>query len=616
MRCTPVSFTQSFFGVAGSLDVRGTPGENYFRGMKRIDNPGNYPQAIRRERPHRRGARPGLADLWTVEDWRLPQLRAEIRACGRRSGDEGGQGRDRRHHGQLEQEDPDGGGRRPGSVGDRPLGYYLYGEFENSDGYYDNTSTLNAVYQASFNLQFSDTVRTEFGGMYQDYKGNQVAGWNRLTQDLVDNGTYISGSPRSLDVNGDGLLSPADIAASNANLNPFIFSPKTSTPASNTAALTPEIALQNPGTAHLRGNQVLVQEDDTLEDQVLTLYHDVIYEPSSGVKITNKTFFESLDNVNENAYGFSQMANTWVAENQLVFAFSLTPKDGPIVANLQVSPSIRYQDYEHGDNFDFEYFDRRDLSAGPIGTPVDRRSMATRGQELYSNHTKGHFTDYGAAVLGDITFWEKLNLLAGARYDYLDVTSTSQPDSLTSPGLSASDETGKLSWSASLSYELPGGIRPYATIARQSTLIIGQGGQVDAAVVASGSTVANSTLNEYGIKASLLDNQLYLAAGLLPSEPPRLQRAGHRHQQHDPGEGLRVRGALGRQSRRDIHRRRDQPHRHQRLGAEQRHPVQLRGCGRPAGRQSGAVLWWRCRVTRARARCHQGSQGGPAAKRI
>ncbi len=43
---TPGAFTQSFFGVAGSLDVRGNPGENYFRGVKRIDNPGNYPTAI------------------------------------------------------------------------------------------------------------------------------------------------------------------------------------------------------------------------------------------------------------------------------------------------------------------------------------------------------------------------------------------------------------------------------------------------------------------------------------------------------------------------------------------------------------------------------------------
>jgi iron complex outermembrane receptor protein len=42
----PGTFTQSFFGVAGSLDVRGTAGETYFRGVRRIDNPGNYPTPI------------------------------------------------------------------------------------------------------------------------------------------------------------------------------------------------------------------------------------------------------------------------------------------------------------------------------------------------------------------------------------------------------------------------------------------------------------------------------------------------------------------------------------------------------------------------------------------
>ena len=42
----PGTFTQSFFGVAGSLDVRGTAGETYFRGIRRLDNPGNYPTPI------------------------------------------------------------------------------------------------------------------------------------------------------------------------------------------------------------------------------------------------------------------------------------------------------------------------------------------------------------------------------------------------------------------------------------------------------------------------------------------------------------------------------------------------------------------------------------------
>ena len=43
---SPGVFTQSFFGVAGSLDVRGTAGETYFRGIRRLDNPGNYPTPI------------------------------------------------------------------------------------------------------------------------------------------------------------------------------------------------------------------------------------------------------------------------------------------------------------------------------------------------------------------------------------------------------------------------------------------------------------------------------------------------------------------------------------------------------------------------------------------
>ena len=42
----PNSYTTSAFGIAGSLDLRGTSSENYFRGMKRIENGGVYPTPI------------------------------------------------------------------------------------------------------------------------------------------------------------------------------------------------------------------------------------------------------------------------------------------------------------------------------------------------------------------------------------------------------------------------------------------------------------------------------------------------------------------------------------------------------------------------------------------
>ncbi|HEY5810257.1 MAG TPA: TonB-dependent receptor, partial [Povalibacter sp.] len=244
-------------------------------------------------------------------------------------------------------------------------------------------------------------------------------------------------------------------------------------------------------------------------------YFDYIYEPGTNLTITNKTFFESLDNVNENAYGFSQMADTWVFEDQFVLGYTFAPTD-VIEASFQVSPSIRHQDFEHGDNFDYEYFDRRDITQA--GSPVDRRGMATRGQENYSQHTVGDFTDYALAAMADVTFFGKLNLLAGARYDYLDMKSEILADSNDSPGTKADDTDSATSWSASLSYQLPFGLRPYATIAEQSTLILGQGGQIPATALASGSAVADSELHEYGIKAAMLDNKLYLALDYFEQE--------------------------------------------------------------------------------------------------
>lgn len=511
---TPGSFTQSFFGVAGSLDVRGTPGENYFRGIKRIDNPGNYPTPIGASDridvvrgpaspiygPSKIGGYlnfiPKSARANTGQY--LPESKGEM-------GITSGSWDKKVIHAEV-------GG--PAEVAGKTFGYYLYGEFENSGSYYNDSDTEQSLYQASFDVNVTDQLRFEFGGMYQDFNGNQVAGWNRLTQDLIDHGTYITGSPVSLDTNGDGILSAGESAA--GNLGAFIFAPAATSAADIQAALAthPNMALQNPGTTHLKGNQVLVQEDDALEDQVTTLYFDTIARVSDSFNVTNKVFYENLDNLNENIYGFSQFAKTWVAEDQLIFAYS-TPASGSFQGNFQMSPSIRHQDFEHGDNFEFEFFDRRDITLP--GSPIDRRGLATRGQELYSSHTVGDYTDYAIAGLADVTLFDHLNVIVGGRYDYLDMKSEILPDSL-DPALKADDSNGAFSWSASVSYELPFGIRPYATYAKQSTLILGQGGQIPTSLLADGNAIGDSKLKEFGIKSSLLNNRMYLALDYFEQE--------------------------------------------------------------------------------------------------
>lgn len=519
---TPGSFTQSFFGVAGSLDVRGTPGENYFRGMKRIDNPGNYPTPIGASDSIdivRGPASPlfGPSKVGGYLNFVPKSEKADANNEAEPSGDigfTGGSWGKKILHAEVS---------GPATVFDKPLGYSLYGESEDSGSYYQNTQTIQSIAQASFDLKFSDTLHSEFGAMFQHYKGNQVAGWNRLTQQLIDNGTYITGQAQStyLPVAGGAATPIANqygiITQANANAaglgNPFLVFPNFSTPAQNLAALqaTPgfgNLALVNQGTTHINGSEVLVAPGDLLGDNVTTAYFDLIANLDNGMKLTNKSFYEYLDNINLNAYGFSQFAKTWAFEDRFEVAMKIPVNDW-FKTNIEFGPSIRYTNFLTGDDFSDEYFDRRDITQP--SSPLDRRSWAALGQDPYSDHIKGNFMDYGVALLSDTTLFERLSFLVGARGDYLDMVSHELMDALTSPGLQASGKKGGFSFNGSVSYDLPAHIVPYITYSKQSTVITGQGNQIDPVLLSQGNAVAGSYLKEVGIKTSQIDGHLFAA---------------------------------------------------------------------------------------------------------
>ena len=47
VRLTPGAFTSSFFGIRGAMDIRGAAADNYFRGFRRIANPGAFNTIVR-----------------------------------------------------------------------------------------------------------------------------------------------------------------------------------------------------------------------------------------------------------------------------------------------------------------------------------------------------------------------------------------------------------------------------------------------------------------------------------------------------------------------------------------------------------------------------------------
>ena len=532
---SPGSFTQSFFGVAGGLDVRGTPGETYFRGIRRLDNPGNYPTPIgasdrvdivrgpaspiygpskiggylnfnpKSARIEETGAyieenTGGLS--YTTGSWDKSVLTAEV------------------------------GG--PAELAGKPMGFYLYGELENSDSFYENAPGVEqSLIQASFDLDLNDKVQLQFGGMYHDYSGAQNAGWNRITQDLIDNGTYITGSPSPLDTDGDGKISHQEYDVDGdgfTDLNPFAFwSGDNGLPANSTLTFddisgffnSDLLALNDIGTAILDPKTTLIAAEDRLENQVATLYFDVIIDTDAGWEIKNQLFYESYENLNENAYGFSQFHETYVIEEKLVLAKTYTFDS--LVASVQLSPSIRYTDFEHGDDYTNEYFGRRDLT-GP-STALDARLLATTIDDDYTEYYIGEYTDIGLAFLTDLSWENGVSLLIGARHDRIDMESRQPADKLllassnnfctdgSCIALDADNDVSGNSWTVSLSYDIANsGIIPYVTVSEQATVIAGQGAELTVGNVASGGAFDSSELTEFGVKGELLeDGRLYFS---------------------------------------------------------------------------------------------------------
>jgi iron complex outermembrane recepter protein len=519
---SPGAFTQSFFGVAGSLDVRGTPGEVYFRGMRRVNNPGNYPTPIGasdRIDIVRGPASPifGPSKIGGYLNFEPKSARAE---SGQYLDKPEGQFSVTRGSWDKNIVTAEVGG--PASLGEKDLGYYVYAETENSGSYYENSGTDQNVLQAAFNMELSPSTRIEFGGMYHEFDGNQVAGWNRVTQDLIDHGTYITGSPTSVDTDGDGFNSPDEYTAWKGTfVKGNFFMPgvpfTVALDEATDAQMDPAWALQNVGTAKLDGSQTLVAPDDKLVTTVGTLFFDTIHEASDALTITNKFFYEELENINENAYGFSQFVDTYVVEDQVVFAFDMDHTDW-LKASYQVSPSIRYTDFKQGDDFDFEYFDRRDLTGTSTG--LDRKLLATRTDSDYANYVVGDFTDYGFAILADYTIAENLGVLLGGRYDLIDMTSTRVGSKLYVPtaDFTAEDSVDGGSWTMSVSYQLPYGFIPYATRSTQSTIVMGQGSEISPGLIENadgtkaGNALADSTLKEVGVKGNFFDDRLYASA--------------------------------------------------------------------------------------------------------
>ena len=291
------------------------------------------------------------------------------------------------------------------------------------------------------------------------------------------------------------------------------------------------------GTATLKGNQVLVAPDDELLSESIVLYLDYEYSINEEWSITNKLFYEFYDNYGTNAYGFSQQGESYVYENQLQIAFE-KEFEGLDLSAI-VSPSYRYTNFERGNDWYNEYFDRRDLT-GP-STALDRRLLAVRIDDDYARYVVGDYGTLGIAALFDIQTEMGLDVLVGARYDVIDMdASTIGHKTLDQEDFTGKKEDEAFSWTASITYNTPVGLSPYVTLSEQVTVVASQMADLGPSDVADGNAVASSELTEYGVKGSFLNDQLFVQANYYEQERTNVSSQDVVTNQVSRGEGFEV----------------------------------------------------------------------------
>ncbi|GGA73081.1 TonB-dependent receptor [Neiella marina] len=552
VRMTPGAFTSSFFGIQGAMDLRGEPADNFFRGFRRIENPGAFKTNIRGASKLEilRGPVSPLYGTGSVGG----QLNYIPKSAKSDTAKyiESATGRVDVTVGSYDQKIISAEGGMPFSLAGRQGGIYAFAEYEKSDSFYDIYSPTSKMVQVAVDYDVSDSTVMEFGFQWQSSDHIQVPGWNRVTQDLIDHGIYITGAPpvRNSDnpIGADRLL-PQESGfildgvtngapnASFSSVNTWCIPGDGAEFSYNGMPLTcfgPAYALQEDtvGTAKIDHETIFIDTIDYADSDVLTLYLDFITEFDNGMTWKNQFFMDYMDHEKFQSWGFTADypdAKVYELRSSLTFEYEL---GGASTENI-VGFSVRKDDLDLNHAWYDETFDTRDLTVGP--TPDDRFDWAVSDPYLEDGTLRRNFNEEqvseninsGVFFLSDITMGQ-FSLLVGARYDYYDIEAYEEARDLLGALIVDADGDNKadvksdtdstVSYNISLSYNSDFGLVPYVTYAESNSLSTNQLGGVIAATVDNGEWLQESELFEAGLKYSGFDGRLYTAVAYFDQE--------------------------------------------------------------------------------------------------
>lgn len=504
----PGSFTGAYFGIPGSVFLRGDIADNYFRGFRRVENRGNYETPL------------DASDHIEV----VAGPPSPIYGPGRIGGfmnfypktvlSESAKWMDKGHgavEGRFGQYSDNIGSAEyglPFKVNGHRAGAYVFFEDKDSGSFYKGVFDKYIVGQLAIDMELSPKWRLAGGFQGFNDQANQALGWNRVTQTLINTHMYQSGSELvNLSSNGKDI-GPQDIAP--GTLSQYVYQQNWSSVfnVNNFGSIASDYML-NPASMKLVKlplNQIMVDtQNDFLDADTDTAYFDVVGNLRSGLTFKNQSFYDRLNSQKFSSYGFGADYRPWVTENKSTVGFNWHPNSIVAMNAYSGFDFTRVQVSAGEDRNAYQAVDRRDLSVGPTANDRFEGPWNSNGQIGFQYFQIGVYTDYGLFWLSDVDFWNKLMFTIGARLDRdaPDFWGRDGLDDVYDPLTHAKAKNTAGMVDGSISYRFPFHLTPYFTVATSRFFDLGQGNELDYSEIQNGQYLEPSTLYEAGVKTDL-----------------------------------------------------------------------------------------------------------------
>lgn len=479
----------------------------------------------------------------------------------------------------------------------KPAAYRISITGQLADSYYDRIGNDYLSFYGSVKAEIAKDVTLFTGGEFFNYKSNENAGWNRLTQNLVNSGQYVIGEPISIASSTWGgnanrrlhnsnpqngfaavpvaLVVPESIVlarfGTNANAvaaglldlsdsvtRANVYSVFTPADLANIAQTTSGFMYTpayfsslNPDphvfTANIKGSTVLSDSADFANSKNLFWFGDIESRRNPNRTVRYQTIVEYIATEKRSSYSYAIDTEQFVNEHKLTLieGFDL------FNTTLTYGASMRYTRAKQLQDFWDEPFSRRDITNGTISgnSVVFAGGVDPEGNNRWNSPFGG--TPFAAAIGGNSVQSDLLqnSIFAFSESDMTDrlkvflsglvayapyKLSVPNEARINAPSVQASDRHDKFYWSGSFS--------PVFKITEEISAygMLQQGTAVDplqGGPILGGGNFAENTLLEVGLKNSHFEGRLFTSLAAYQWKQGALDSRNNRALEYE-GKGL------------------------------------------------------------------------------